>query len=69
MGILLIECFRSGHSEATEDEAPDKAHVRSFLSHADVVRSTYHTFPLSADHGSICHMFRRSLVDQPNPRT
>ena len=31
MSMFPIECFSSGHSEAAEDEAPDKAHVRSFL--------------------------------------
>ena len=68
MDMFLIECFHSGHSEVAEDEAPDKAHVWSFLSNAGVVRSSYHNFPLSADHGNIYHMFHRSLVDQPNPR-
>lgn len=44
MSMFPIECFRSGHSEAAEDEAPGKAHVRSFLSNAGVVRSSYHSF-------------------------
>lgn len=44
MGMFLIKCFSSGHSEAAEDEAPNKAHVRSFLSNADVICSSHHTF-------------------------
>jgi hypothetical protein len=49
MGMFLIECFRSGHSEAAEDEAAKyyyKAHVRSFPSNADVYLQTTVTYTI-----------------------
>jgi hypothetical protein len=56
--------------KAAEDEVPNsKAHVRSFPSNAGRRTFILLYFLLSADHGNIYHMFRRSLVDQPKPRT